>query len=392
MPQLVTSRHVKVTEYLDPPSTSVTEAASNATCFIMQPDKMISRPTPLVKTPKGPFRPFTTYSVSGWATQGIPFGQLAVDEFSSNKIERNTYDTWVTNVVISDPVFPAVDASSHDGVVSRAYAKAKTSGFDWLTEVSEFPEVFRMLNNVKKGIINCLRMAFAEAKKQDWWLKKLKKRITLTELMNFWLQGRYGWRPLYKSIMDLIDTLESLELGKYIATGGDKNVRVVSGSDSAITKFCIASGKALPLNVATVSTQTVRGRAALFLTPNTVAFNGNLARTAWELVPLSFVVDWFFNVGGIITEVQESICPTRGTACYSIDNRTIVRITTGFEQIPASTATLQVRASTPIDMYYEKFSYTRVVVPSLNPQLRLVNRLDPLKGLDLVALVNQWAR
>lgn len=393
MPQLVESRHIKVTTYASPPSTSVAEAASSSTCNLLNPDRGITRPSPVVRTPNGVFRPFTNYSVSGWAYTGIPFGQLEVTEPSVGKTVVSTYDTWVTRVDVDMPPFPAVDRDQFDSVVARAYAQAKTNGLDWLTEVSELPEVFKLLGNVRKGIINCLRMAFNEMMTEAKVWRKIRKQITLEQVMNYWLQARYGWRPLLSSILQVQEALETIKKKVYISSGGDKNTRVITGVTGAtVERFCIASGYRLPLNVATVATQTVRGRAALFLSPSGVALNANLARTAWERVPLSFVVDWFFSVGSLITEVQEAICPTVGTCCYSIDNRVTVRITTAMEQIPESSPSLQVRVPTPMDMVYDKYTYNRVVASGLNPNLRITNKLDPLKGLDLISIIAQWTR
>ncbi|UUW21344.1 MAG: maturation protein [Sanya fiers-like virus 30] len=105
---------------------------------------------------------------------------------------------------------------------------------------------------------------------------------------NLWLEYRYGWSPLMGTIYGLCEKLSDLPRPQFIRERGSKLFT------DTVTE--------------TVMKQTVVGRATVTISGQVVAVNStvvslrdygviNPAAIAWELIPFSFVVDWFIGVG-----------------------------------------------------------------------------------------------
>lgn len=110
-----------------------------------------------------------------------------------------------------------------------------------------------------------------------------------------WLELQYGWKPLLSDIHGACDALSKRPSDHWLVTskGSAKSNRTVqvkflsfdAGSMTArVEHSCFVRIDALPENVAII----------------TLASSGitNPLLIGWELVPFSFVVDWFLPVGG----------------------------------------------------------------------------------------------
>lgn len=123
---------------------------------------------------------------------------------------------------------------------------------------------------------------------------------------NYLLETQYGWAPLMRDAKAAAEKIASAVLAKPIATsvrtrstgeatpfvevgdggyGGQRFVRVKTDKVSA----------SLILNY-TVSSQTLAIASSLGLT--------NPMFLAWEVVPLSFVVDWFLPIGNFLEQMS----------------------------------------------------------------------------------------
>jgi hypothetical protein len=117
-----------------------------------------------------------------------------------------------------------------------------------------------------------------------------------------WLEVRYGWTPLLSSIYDAMDQIKNKNF--------DLNVRV-KGKHSVLVQKNRLSGDGSYGNPTRVATGTCSTRTKYIMyfkldsgvqvydwtTLNPVAI-------AWELMPLSFVADWFVNVSQCIENIE----------------------------------------------------------------------------------------
>lgn len=142
--------------------------------------------------------------------------------------------------------------------------------------------------------------------------KKDHKRVPKgTNLHQFyadnWLAMRYGLRPLIKDYQDALDAVDSLRKplpDRFTARGYSAvNVTVPYYAETDVSIFgCKAEG---------IITQEGSVRTGiLYQVDNRNTFGLSLHDipiAAWELIPYSFVVDWFLNTGSYISAITPRI-------------------------------------------------------------------------------------
>jgi len=175
--------------------------------------------------------------------------------------------------------------------VARLYDKIRNSDSNLAIDVAEHRQTQRMLGKAWSGIPKVVDYA-----------KKAKKRqrpgMTLDEaraaIRNGWLSYTYGWRPLLQTIYALA-TFERSKLG----------VRAVRARSKQECDVKIQGGGGLLVPWNYVTHHSVRYEIYLVYRvadPNlydlTRITSLNPLAIAWELVPYSFVVDWFIDLGG----------------------------------------------------------------------------------------------
>jgi hypothetical protein len=128
--------------------------------------------------------------------------------------------------------------------------------------------------------------------------KKMHPSKTKT-LANNWLELQYGWKPLLMDIHGSIRSIAAL-------MAKDENIRTVSASSKNVTKVVQLLSEPLhgyQAGSRTYSRQNicrigVRYKVDSHLT-TFLAQTGftNLPNLAWEVLPFSFVMDWFLPIG-----------------------------------------------------------------------------------------------
>lgn len=194
-------------------------------------------------------------------------------------------------------------------IVTEMLADANRSTVDFLTALAEAPETlkdilsaaifikkkffsaqrdtFRFLNLVKSGDKYAMRLA----------AKNIKE--TGDAASHIWLTFRYGIMPNVYLIEDILKAIDNgerayarwrktvtrmLDLDRYVPPAPPGWVR--SGSLESVDRAFIKRA----FKQASIMNE----------------FSSIPLTTAWELVPLSFVIDWFFNVGDICASLAGS--------------------------------------------------------------------------------------
>lgn len=115
-----------------------------------------------------------------------------------------------------------------------------------------------------------------------------------------WLELNYGWYPLMKDTDDLV---------KLAVLGADLELPPVSKTISTTRPIKVKTQWAYGNTVLSDSSLRVSYKLNLVLT-NAVTFAdysfgiNSVSHALWEAIPLSFVVDWFFNIGNYIENVR----------------------------------------------------------------------------------------
>lgn len=208
------------------------------------------------------------------------------------------------------------DNSLMDSAVQKAHASLISADLDLGEFLAELPETISM---VKGGVV-LLQRAIKNASRSGFtWEKANRARLALISgktikslpkrVANSWLTWRYGIRPLIWDVQGLIKEANDFALQSNFSGLRRKRGRVSHSESYAFQYRLNAYYSSLQYIAKEFVEKTVNGEAAVYysygagfgpvnyilqkygLHPNQFPY------LLWQLVPLSFMVDWFVDVG-----------------------------------------------------------------------------------------------
>jgi len=206
---------------------------------------------------------------------------------------------------------------------SRANAQASSkflkevrdaeSKFSGLIFLGELRETLRMLRRPAEGLQELIREYLNKLSSRKG---RKGRRLSTNELTRaasqLWLEYAFGWLPLINDIQDAKEAYDALfrKERQYHITGGGKDFIRRKGnlySDSVLEPP--ASGWSIVWEDYIDQTEIVRYRGVVRAFAVTTAQDrtklfgftpGDFIPTAWELLPWSFLIDYFANIGDIL--------------------------------------------------------------------------------------------
>jgi len=307
-----------------------------------------------------------------------------------------------------------------DGVADRIATKkffrkynSVSRGSDGLVSLGELRETLRMLRKPAESLMGAVRRDYLDAVKRH---KRLSPKSDPDRwkraLSGLWLEQSFGWRPLLNDISGVLDALdlynESPVHVKMITAVG-KQKQVVAGAtehfwspDQHDLMFSGWEKKYLQQKVK-YRGKYVRARSEITNLSTTQraseAFGLELSQfvpAAWELLPWSFLIDYFSNIGDIL---EQSFTDLRYLAWC---NKTVVN--DGVYELEMALDKLQTKAMVDFvgwakfDGYQEQsvastsLTYRQFARGSGGPSVqRLAFELpgSPMKWLNMAALAVQ---
>jgi hypothetical protein len=227
----------------------------------------------------------------------------------------SSYQNYVVSSFNDEEIADAFD------IVKEEAARDALSSYDFLTELAEAKEIPGLLISYYSDLTKIARMLRGNF---DYKILRYGAQVTPKQLMKSsvrvlrklgdeWMQYRYGVMPLVYSINDIM---------KLMNRGFDSTSRkkkVISPR---------ASGVSLPAPTTTYRWTQDEGTITISATVFQHFSSTEVARlsgltvnplvTAWELVPYSFVFDWFLNIGNYIAVKS---CQTFANMCQSCISR-----------------------------------------------------------------------
>lgn len=278
----------------------------------------------------------------------------------------------------------------------KAWANIDVSEIQGLASLGELPESVKMLIDLFKEAI---RLTVA-AKRGDWRaLIKPSKKVGfhLDRASNIWLGYRYGIRPLVSEIQSVMEAVHA-ELskgmrftarGKYTSDTKDE----VYTDDWPTQVYMIDKWR-------TRTTISRSFRAGVLVgidhdVNSLMAIWGldSPIEAAWELVPFSFIIDWFCNIGDLLgaavlnpsltpltSWVTETVQYSQSSICTGFDKASSTNCaqqnpTPHHHQLGFTSLNITVKRRVPVAKRFD--------LPSLNL------RLDAAKITDLILIARK---
>lgn len=245
-------------------------------------------------------------------------------------------------------------------MVDTAAGKIYSQGHDTLTFLAELHKTVRMFKN---------------------FAKNLNKYAQGDELYNLWLEARYGWRILMYDLIDIQKALDNLD---------DKRERFKerTGTDVSYTTNFDSfrdGGYGTWLHHFTDKVEYgVRGSVIADIKPPKFDFNPIV--TGWELIPYSFVIDWFVSVGSFLDAMSFLTITSDYRAAKGFKLK-VTRQT--FDATPSLKPNWAGTWTISSDCTYE---IVRRIPSSVSYSPSIQVKLNAFKVADLVALVMQGLR
>lgn len=213
-----------------------------------------------------------------------------------------------------------------------------------------------------------------------------------------WLEGRYGWRPFIYDVMSWFDARATPKAQRFTARARKK--KVISQTTYRNMGKNNNLGMIRVMDELTLTATLRAGQLAEFRPQ----INGyaqsfglyDVMGAAWDLIPYSFVYDWFCNLGDVAKALQAYALVDRRIGWYSETTEAVLKHTPGvlgalewhdaytsysYQALPvgyAFTETLRRKRRTPIDIFIPTFAVRC--------------NLDTSKVIDLAALLRNLLR
>lgn len=201
---------------------------------------------------------------------------------------------------VGDFLAVAADPNALIDAKNKALNKAKQMRINLAVTVAEGKNTFRMLYNT----VRTLGESYGHFRKGRW--KSASRRLGIDapsrSAANNWLAYQLGWLPLISDAVGLIelhrDQFSTARDNLFIVRGATTIVKpsqgvflnhLVSGNHSVINRLDVTTGRAGML--LKVTSKLDQFQASVGLSAS------DILSTLWELVPYSFVMDYFINVG-----------------------------------------------------------------------------------------------
>lgn len=213
---------------------------------------------------------------------------------------------------VTVPTVESFGSEAHHALIqAQAEAWSRANGPDipgatWIVEAKETAVWLKSLATSMHKVTTRYEQVVQELRQRLKNEKSLLKR----ELSSAWMQYRYAVTPL------VLQTEEALDLLK----GQKKELKAITGFVKAKRR---TDDNSYPLdwgsihfNISTEDTLSFRGACKLYPAAQREAMDYglqpyDLLSAAWELVRLSFVLDWFIDIGGFISMHRPGTCQVK---------------------------------------------------------------------------------
>lgn len=247
-----------------------------------------------------------------------------------------------------------------DALVQNAAANIYSSGWDALTWAVELDKTVSMVRNAKRSLLKLLK---------------------LSDPLGSWLEYRYGWRLLFYDMQDIHNASRQLSEGRQLFQRTARSL--TSGSKQTVTHYSFTAGS---FDIVFDDHWDYAANGHVSAVVNPPAVNINPIITAWEVIPYSFVIDWFIGVEASLQAASFFLLNPSYVASYG------VKLT---HRRDVSMTNISSNAGYSVDYGYSGSvtSELKIRTPtrvSLSPHILI--KPDIFKGVDLIALLADFLK
>jgi hypothetical protein len=270
--------------------------------------------------------------------------------------------------------------------------------------LAELTKTLSMLTNPCKGLVDYIRNRHKWKRRRNIgggkaYTRDGRKgaRESAKDVANAaaqsWLEARLGWRPFLMEIEAIIEALRNESMVPR-QTSRATQTRTVTQTAYDTREGAFGSYWTMSVDFSYEYKETYVVRAGVLYDfsastlSSTFGFRWrDLPESAWELIPFSFVVDWFLNVGDYIA----ALTPKAGTRVLASFMTTSIKreVTREILQLRLNGTEAQ---SLPTNGVHKRTleTFTRVTAlpaPALTLELDLTQALRAGRALDAISLV-----
>lgn len=216
------------------------------------------------------------------------------------------YEPTIEDVsLIWSSVSGVLERPWNTGLITAVSAEANQGVIDLYTTIAESKETF-------SWILNLLKEAITQYRKVRRSVLRLSRKPTTNaheaaniqnEINARWLEYRYAVMPLAYSIDDALTYMQTFYTPYQSFRQGEAFMDDLEAGDWTISGLEVIDRVFLKHRYSHDAWNHQLGTSA--------------AVTAWELVPLSFVVDWFLNIGDLLASLSVPAAVAEQNASYS---------------------------------------------------------------------------
>lgn len=266
-------------------------------------------------------------TASGTYCAGISVGNSCNSPVKKNVFDCGGPQAWAripgnggyrlprTLLISNDEISSAISVAA-----TSTWNKSNDHSADVLVDIAEISKTLQMLKNPIKSTSSLI----SKIKAGKSGVKALKVKDVSDYAVDMWLQYRFGIRPLVSSVQGVVKALDALHTKRrqtYRSSYPDLR-------KTAVSTYTLTSGNPFNFTSQFNHTDELSVRTGLILETE-VALSKAVGVDAsgilglpWELVPFSFVADWFANVNDYLGALVPYLTKSPLGSWVSVKRRT----------------------------------------------------------------------
>ena len=255
-------------------------------------------------------------------------------------------------------LLPVDSGALIDRAKQQAVANIDQTPYGFAEDLAEIKDTIKFLKSPGKSLLDLAR----KSRKKKWQAqKKFKKSADIAEALNdSYLTYRFAATPLVRSVIDAIDAYKTRSDKRIEPRYSARGYAADSEGSTETLNPAYFPGAYTTISVSNEVVIKVRATILYTHTGNRgVAFQLGLRGkdipvTAWNVVPLSFMVDRFFDISSAIRGVMNLSDPRLAilAASYSVKSNTKGKMTLISETIPGYTTSISGALETKFGSYH----------------------------------------